>query len=518
MNEHLTDVLVIGAGPAGLTLADDLLLQGVSVRIMDQAPGPPRRESSFLHCRGAEVLQRIGALGSLPDEAFLVSRTTAYLGKQPVRFRATPGPENPFLPMVISQAKIEQALRDRLAALGGTVEWSSGLVDIDQDATGITAMLGDGKQARARWLVGCDGADSVVRKLAGIEFPGRDDRYLLIDAHVDWDLDREALTGWIHPDGRVGAMPMIDPSGANDLWRILARDPEEGTEKPTGEQIVSRVQTVLRERTRYGGVKLRDVTTKLVFTAHSRIAGSYLKGRVLLAGDAAHAHVPFGGPAIHTGMGDAENLAWKLGLVIHGRAEEALLETYSTERRPIAAEVLLGATASKMIAMMRNPAVRFAQDWLVAPVLNISWVQRLTTNSTTELWETYNNGPLGASSRFGRKPRTGDTLPDFECVRAADAGNTRLYQELGGRWALLVPSDGAADDVSTVRQRLGDDGFVVLERKADRAANGHTLKARTADEVWLVRPDAHLAWHGQPDSPGLGNWLDGALQRGHATS
>lgn len=156
MNEHLTDVLVIGAGPAGLTLAINLLRQDVSVRVMDQAPGPPQLESSFLHWRGAEALLR---------------------------------------PMVISQAKIGQALRDRSAAMGGTVEWSSELVDIDQDATGITAMLGDGKQARTRWLVDCDGADSIVRKLAGIEFPGRDDRYLLIAADVDWDLDRQALTG-----------------------------------------------------------------------------------------------------------------------------------------------------------------------------------------------------------------------------------------------------------------------------------------------------------------------------------
>jgi len=131
--------------------------------------------------------------------------------------------------------------------------------------------------------------------------------------------------------------------------------------------MVSRVQTILNERTRYGGVK---------------------------------------------------------------RAEEALLETYQAERRPIAAGVLVGASASKMIGMMRG---------------------------------------------FGRKPRTGDTLPDVECVRAADARNTRLYQELGGRWALLVPAGGAASDVSTVRQRLGDDGFVVMA--------GWRVVARTRDQL-----------------------------------
>lgn len=514
MNRDSADVLVIGAGPAGLTLANYLLLQGISVRVMDQASGPPTRESSFLHGRGCEVLQRLGALGNLPDESATVTKITAYMGQQPIRLQyATPGVENPVLPMVISQTRIEKALRDRLADLGGTVEWDSGLVDIEQDATGVTAVLSNGERARARWLVGCDGTESMVRKAAGIGFPGSSDRYLLLDAHVDWDLDRDGLTGWLHPDGRVGAMPMIDPGGANDLWRILARDPEEGTEKPGDEEIISRVRTVLAQRTRYGGATLRDTTTKLVFTAHSRIADTYLKGHVLLAGDAAHAHVPFGGPAIHTGMGDAENLAWKLALVMHGRANEALLETYQAERRPIAAETLLGTTASNKIDIMRNPVVRFTRDRVVAPLLKFSWVQRLATRSASELGETYLSGPLGGGSRFGRKPRRGDTVADLECVRAADRRSTRLYDELGGRWALLVPAGGADNCVNIARQWLGDDRFVVLERSAADPSSKKVRRA--AGEVWLVRPDGHLAWRGQPDSPDLGQWLESALRHGH---
>lgn len=485
---------------------------------MDQVSEPPVRESSFLHGRGSETLQRVGALGNLPDETVTVTKSTAYMGQQPIRVRyTTSGVKNPAPPMVISQTRIEQVLRDRLAESGGTVEWGSGLVDIDQDATGATVVLSNGEQARARWVVGCDGADSVVRKATGISFPGSSSRYLLLDAHVDWDLDRDGLTGWLHPDGRVGAMPMVDPGGANDLWRILARDPEEGTEKPSNDEIVSRVRAVLRQRTPYGGAELRDTTTKVVFTAHARIADTYRKGQVLLAGDAAHAHVPFGGPAIHTGMGDAENLAWKLALVIKGRANEALLDTYQAERRPIASEILLGTTASKKIDVLNHPVVRFMRDRVVASLLNLSWVQRLTTYSTSQLWETYRTGPLGGGARFGSKPRPGDTLADLECVRVEDRSSTRLYDELGGRWVLLVPAVAAQECVSVARQWLGDDRLVVLERSADSAVTPSRKKARrAAGEVWLVRPDAHLAWRGQPGSPGFERWLEGALRYGHA--
>jgi 4,5-epoxidase len=518
MSTDPADVLVVGAGPVGLTLATSLSLQGVSVRVVDRTSGPPERESSSLQGRGSGVLQRLGALGDLPDEVPILNRATAYLGQQPIRLRyTTPGVRNPAPPMVISQARIEQVLRDRLAGLGVAVEWDSGLAGLEEDGAGVTVVFGSGDRVRAGWVVGCDGPESMVRKSAGIGFPGRSDRFLMLDARVDWDLDRDGLTGWLHPDGRVGAMPMVDPEGANNLWRILARDPRQETEKLSDEEIVSRVQTVLAERTPYGGARLRDITTKLVFTAHSRIAETYRKGHVLLAGDAAHGHVPFGGPAIHTGMGDAENLAWKLALVIQDRAGEPLLDTYQAERRPIADEILLGATGSTSIDIMRNPVVRFTRDRVVAPLTRLPLVRRLTTFSSSRLWETYFSGPLGGGSRLGSKPRPGDTVADFECVRTADRRLTRLYDELGGRWALLVPAGGADRCVDVARQWLGADRFVVLERTVGTAAGRSSRKAQAAaGEAWLVRPDAHLAWRGRPDSPDLGRWLEGALRHGRA--
>ncbi|WP_326686068.1 MULTISPECIES: FAD-dependent monooxygenase [unclassified Streptomyces] len=512
-SEETTDVLVIGAGPAGLTLANYLSLQGVSVRLLERAPGPPERLSSSVHGPGSEVMQRMGSLGNLPNETPMLTNATAHLGRQPIRLRyTTPGKVNLAPPMLINQGKIEAALREYWADRDGAVEWNSVLVDIEQDADRVTAVLSNGERVHASWLVGCDGPDSMVRKAAGISSIGRSSRYLMVDAHVNWDLDRNGLTGWLHPDGKIGAMPMVDPDGRNNLWRILALDPEQGTEKPDEDEIVSRVRTVLAERSPYGGVEFLDTTTKLTFVGQGRIVENYREGRVLVAGDAAHPHVPFGGPAIHTGMGDSENLAWKLALVIGGKAGEALLETYQGERRPIAEEIVLGKSAPSQIEKMRNPVVRVLRDHVVAPIVKTPGFDQLTTFSHAKLWETYRTGPLGGGARFAAKPRPGDTVGDLECVHSADRRRTRLYEQFHGRWVLLVPRGGADPCVDVVRQHLDDDQFVVLERKGAQSSGKKDQAA--AREVWLIRPDGHLAWRGEPESPGLDEWLEGMLRYG----
>ncbi|MEV4805636.1 FAD-dependent oxidoreductase [Nonomuraea sp. NPDC049421] len=482
-----TDVLVVGAGPVGLALACALLQHGVSVRVIDRAAAPATTSrANFVHARGSEVLDRLDALSGLPEESVSAMTITTYAGDRAimrVRF-GDPGMKTAAPPMVISQARVEARLRDRLAELGGTPEWGSALVAADQDADGVTAVLGDGRTVRARWLVGCDGSGSTVRKLAGIGFPGvkLSERFLLVDARLDTTLDRSGTSGWVHPEGMLGAMPM--PGGH---WRLLAYDPAFQDDKPGEEQIAERMRRILPERTGLRDIRLLDASWASLFRVHRRLADTYRRGRVLLAGDAAHVHAPFGGQGMLTGVGDAENLAWKLALVVRGRAGEGLLETYEAERRPLATQVLRGSSATTKVNIASGPFGRFLRDRVLVPVFNIAWLQRRVTYTTSQLWVSYRRGPLGGG---GRRPRPGDRIPDLDCTRP-DGTPTRLHAELRGRWAVL--GDRAAFDAA--RLRLGD--LVVHLRPTGPAP------------TMLVRPDAHLACKGGPAE--ITRRLDGAL-------
>lgn len=492
-------MLIVGAGPTGLTLACALRLHGVSVRAIDGAPDPAvTSRANFLHARGSEVLGRLGALGTLPDESLRAMRITTYLGERPImtlKF-GDPGLRTAAPPMVVSQAKVEAALRDRLAEFGVMPEWNRPLVDIRPEQDGVTAVLSDGESVRAQWIIGCDGTGSTTRTLAGIGFPGvkLSERFLLADLHLDWDLDRSGTTGWVHPAGMVGAMPMPDPDGRDDLWRIFAYDPG-NDEKLSDAEILERIRQILPERTGRA-VRFGDAKWLSLFSVHRRLADTYRRGRILLAGDAAHAHAPFGGQGMLTGIGDAENLAWKLALVLRGRAAEPLIDTYQDERRPLATDVLRGTSAATRINVAGNPFGRFLRDRIVVPLVGQSWIQRWITYTTSQLWVSYRRGPLGGR---GRKPRPGDRIADLACVRADDT-QSRLHAELGGRWALLVPRGDASAVAEVARASLGE------RLKVLRYDGKHAM---------LVRPDAHLAWRSDPaDAAGLDRWLANALWHG----
>ncbi|WP_433432044.1 FAD-dependent oxidoreductase [Nonomuraea sp. CA-141351] len=487
------DVLVVGAGPVGLALACALRQYGVSVRVIDKAAGPATTSrANFVHARGSEVLDRLDALGDLPEESVRAMTITTYAGDRPmmkIRF-GDPGLGTAAPPMVISQARVEARLRERLAELGERPEWDKRLTALGQDAAGVTAVLADGSTVRAGWLVGCDGSASAVRKLAGIGFPGVkvSERFLLVDGRLDvgtdTDLDRSGTSGWTHPEGVLGAMPM-----PGDQWRLLAYDATFRDDKPGEEQIVERMRRILPERTSLTGLRLHDVTWASLFSVHRRLADTYRDGRILLAGDAAHVHAPFGGQGMLTGLGDAENLAWKLALVVKGRAAERLLDTYQAERRPLATQVLRGSTAATKVNIAGSPLGRLLRDKVLMRVFNQAWIQRWTTYTTSQLWVSYRRGPLGGR---GRKPRPGDRIGDLACERP-DGSRTRLHAELRGKWAVL--GDQAAFEAA--RQRLGDQ---VVSLCAAGPASGLAM---------LVRPDAHLACKG--GSAELARWLDGAL-------
>lgn len=476
----MPQVLVVGAGPTGLTLACGLAAQGIAVTVVDAAPGPATTSrANILHARGVEVLNRVGALGDLPRRSLApIGMTMHARGKPLTTMRFAPDTRESTQALFVSQAAIEAELRRRLDELGVPIEWNRRVTGATPDAEGVTVDFGDGDSVRTDWLVGCDGARSTVRGLAGIDFPGVPvvEQFLLADVHADWARDRATSAGWFHTDGMLLAIPMRDNDGG--LWRLMADVPKT-SEHLEPEQIIARFQELIPKRTGETGVRIREALWTSVFRIQRRLAASYRAGRVLLAGDAAHIHSPIGGQGMNTGIGDAENLAWKLALVAHGHASDALLDTYTAERRPLATEVLRRTTTNTRVLVGDGPVSRALRDWLFVPLLNLPAVQRNATRTASQLWVSYRDGPLGGR---GATPRPGDRIPDRDCHRP-DGTPTRLHPELGSSWALLsaIDNPATAPIAATARRHLGDNVVILHSDVSD---------------VLLIRPDGHLGWRG----------------------
>lgn len=480
-----TAVLIAGAGPTGLAAACGLAAAGVAVRVVDAAPAPATTSRALaLQPRGIEVLDRLGALGDLPQRAQPISRLEVFIdGSAIASLRIDRALHRQHAPavLVVSQAEIEAALRDRLAALGGAVEWNRPVTAVQAHPDAVTVRLGDDAVLRAGWLVGADGARSAVRKSAGIDFPGMPliERFLLADVRADLDRPRDATAAWLRGTELVAAFPLP----GDRLWRVMGTAPTDGPDEPTPDEIVEHLGARLAAEA--GGV-IRATEWTSMFRIQRRLAAAYRRGRVLLAGDAAHIHSPLGGQGMNTGLGDAENLAWKLALVVTGRAEPALLDSYAAERRPIAEAVLTSTSQVTMGALGRGWAARVLRDRVAVPLLNREWVQRLITAEASQLRVSYRHGPLGG--RGWRRPRPGDRVPDRDFQRA-DGTPVRLHDAVGPGWALAGPEPLAmlaADRLGAVQHLAG------------------------GDEALLIRPDGHLGWRGR-DADELRGWLDRTL-------
>jgi 2-polyprenyl-6-methoxyphenol hydroxylase-like FAD-dependent oxidoreductase len=329
------DVLIVGAGPTGLTAGAALKRRGIRVLVVDrQAAGANTSRAAVVHSHTLEQLEGLGGVTErlvargVHANRFTIRDRDRIL--MPVRFDKLPT-KYPYT-LMISQAETEQALLARLTELGGEVRRPKSLATFTQDAEAVTALMEDGETIRARYLVGADGMHSVVRSQASIPFPGDsyEQSFTLADVHLSGGVPHEEVILYFSPAGLVVVAPL--PEGVH---RIVATV-DDAPEQPDAAFVQRLLDTRGPERER---ALVREVVWASRFRVHHRIAETYRAGRVLLAGDAAHVHSPAGGQGMNIGIQDGVMLADALVRVLGGAAE-TLLDEYASRRRPVALQVV----------------------------------------------------------------------------------------------------------------------------------------------------------------------------------
>lgn len=338
-------VLIVGSGPTGLTLACDLARRSVAVRIIDKSPDFPRSSrAKGPNPRSLEVLEDLGivdrvlAAGSTPPPMRKYRNGLPITDTDP--FEASrPTPDTPYdRPWMIAQWRLEEILRDRLAEYGVHVELDAEATGLAAGPDSVTVTLADGRNLAARYVVGCDGGHSSVRKLLGIPFEGKTtEEQMMVCGDVEADgLDRDYWHQWFDEDGAVLLCPIPGtPSG----WWFQAGPERDRAGAPVPPSLES-FRRLFARHTGLPGTHLTRADLLSTYRVNERMADRYRVGRVLLAGDAAHVHSIAGGLGMNTGIQDAFNLGWKLARVVTGQSDPGLLDTYEEERLPVASWTL----------------------------------------------------------------------------------------------------------------------------------------------------------------------------------
>ena len=481
-------VVVVGAGPTGLVLAAELALAGVDVAVVERRPGRdlPGSRAGGLHARTIEVLDQRGVA-----ERFLAEGQVAQVaGFGGVSLDIGDFPTRHPYGLGLWQNHIERLLAEWVDELPVTVHRGVEVTDLVVDDDGVRVELAEGGPLRAAYLVGCDGGRSLVRKRAGIEFPGWDATTSALIAEAE--MAEEPETGV-----RQGA------NGINGISRVEY-------EVHDGEVVFAdrgpvRVMVTEERAGARGEPTLRDVSEALVgvygtdfgihsptwvsrFTDATRQAASYRKGRVLLAGDAAHVHSPVGGQGLNTGVQDAVNLGWKLAQVVRGESPETLLDSYHDERHPVAARVL--RTTMAQVALMRPGDARSeALRGTVADLLAMEEPRKRYAGMMSGLDVHYDLGE--------GHPLLGRRMPDLDLRTAS--GECRMFSLLHQARPVLLDLDGLHGfDPAPWTDRVRH-----VAASYDGGWELPVLGGVEAPRAVLVRPDGYVAWVGDGTDAGL---------------
>ncbi len=521
--DSTTPILIVGAGPTGLAVACHMRRLGIDLRIIDKKPGPSTtskaiglqyRVSEILACMG--IVDRFLEVGGSPTNVNMYVKDRLILQLRFRGFGAACG-RDAFepRPIMIPQSETEAILGEVLQERGCRIEWGAAFVEFTQDKDRVLSKIqhADGRleDVTCEWLIGCEGAHSLIRKQAGLSFAGKNYplAFFMADVQLDWSVNHDENHVWGHSDGSFAALPLPGPN----TWRLFVEVNPQANTYPDGVTL-DIMRQLMAERIGDHQTTISNPTWISEFKISCRMVDHYRKGRVFLAGDAAHIHSPTGGQGIATGIQDATNLAWKLGRVMAG-APDALLDTYEAERLPKAREVLRQTNRTTTVFFAPTLPTRLLRDLLILPVLRIPWVQKKMFAKLSQLHVHYRDSSLSRQEAAGgwlsgTRLRAGDRAPDVVFHKAASGDTASLFECLQPlRPVVFIGAGCDSKDAGRISRlldaldQLQIDAYVVSS-PSEAARHSHKrclvdihgdfqrIYGVTSDSLCLVRPDDHV--------------------------
>jgi 3-(3-hydroxy-phenyl)propionate hydroxylase len=486
MTDHA--VLIAGGGPTGMMLAAELALAGVDAMVVERRPDQELAGSRAggLHARTMEILDQRGVVERFTSEGQVVPGVSYIIG---VSLSLADCPSRHNFTLGLWQNHIERILAGWAAEVGVRVTYGTEVTGFTQDDDGVDVSLSDGRVLRAAYLVGCDGGRSLVRKTAGIEFPGWDPTTSNLIAEAEMSETPElGMRRTAHGMNGIGRAQYEIVDGKvvfaeTGPVRVMITEAQVGaTGEPTLKDVSDGLIAVYG--TDYG---IHSPTWISRFTDMTRQAAAYRSKRVLLAGDSAHVHSPVGGQGLNTGVQDAVNLGWKLAQVVRGVSPDALLDTYHAERHPVAARVLRNTMAQTALSRTDDRAEALRET--MAQLLAMEEPRRRFAAMMTGLDIRYELGE--------GHPLLGRRMPDLDINVDGDA--TRVYALMHSARPLFIDFTGLGRfDVSPWASRLR-----IVGARYDGAWELPALGSVEAPPAVLVRPDGYVAWAGERAQDGL---------------
>ena len=468
-------ILISGAGPVGLTMALELTRYGIPVRIVDKAASRTDKSKAIaVWSRTLELLERTGLVQPFLDSGFKCHGTQFSNGPQTIARVSLDSIQSPYpFALIIPQSETEHILESHLESLGVTVERQVELTGFEERDGRVVSTIRDqagrSEVVQTEWLVGCDGAHSLVRNGLGMTFAGS-------TQPNDWALADVTLTGLANPDeigifwhadGVLAIFPI-----AHERFRIIADLGQARGEGHRVDPTLEEVQAIV-DRRGPGGVRLSNPIWLAAFRINERKVRDYNRGQVFLAGDAAHIHSPAGGQGMNTGMQDAFNLSWKLAMVARGACKPSLLDSYSIERSAVGDAVLRNASRMTDAAVLHNPLAQAVRNKIVHFALDLPRVQHRVAQTLAEIEITYTRSPLTVAAS------------GTESIRGAPAA--------GERWlstqADLSPIGSGRVPGFTL---IGDPGVTQSLAEQFPKLIAGTALGPFDDALWLVRPDGYV--------------------------